>query len=95
MMNDPYNTMRRPAPASEIIPSQFAPAMQMPPMLDTSGGNEGIGGGSINALAGLGKALYSRMEQHGQAKRAGGRTDAPMPQMKRPFEVGPPFETNA
>lgn len=63
--------------------------MQMPasPMQ-----NAGLSSGSVDALAKLGTALGGRMEQRAQTKKAGKMTDAPMRQMKRPFEIGPPYE---
>jgi hypothetical protein len=49
----------------------------------------------MSALSSLGSALGNKLDQRSAMKKAGKMYDSPIPQIKRPFEVGPPFETNA
>ena len=84
------NAMRKPmAEGLDIMPQAPLPMMQMPaaPMQ-----NAGLSSGSVDALSKFGTAFGNRMDQRAQTKKAGKMTDAPMPQMKRPFEIGPPYE---
>lgn len=98
--NNP-NAMRKPMMGgADMIPSQFAPVaapppfMEMPPPTSAPQGG-GMNAGSMQSLMGLGQAFGGMMEQRNQAKQAGGRTDSPMPNMKRQVPFAPPFEANA
>jgi hypothetical protein len=94
-----YDPQRRPMFGPDIEQPAYAPAPAPPSFgemmaLAPRGGGGGISSGAVSALAGLGTAVGGKLDARSRMKTAGKIVDSPMPQMKRPFQVGPPYETN-
>jgi hypothetical protein len=94
-MFDDY-TQRRPMLGPDIDQPTYAPAPAPPSfgemMAMAPKGGGGVNADSIGSLFKLGTAAAGRM---GGGATKSKMVDSPVPQMKRPFQVGPPYETNA
>lgn len=97
-------------PSTFVPPAPISPFMEMPAPPPPQGNSSGSNIGSLlqagaTAYANRGAGIKSGSTSGGSTEgKAGGGVsmgkaslmgDAPMPKMKRPFEIGPPLETYA